>query len=772
MATTATTIIVKITNGTEIRRLTAQANTLTWASLAKQSAGLFDLPRKELKFTYVDDEGDRITISSDDELHEAAGLALKTSPAVLRLTIVVADPKPATTTSTTTTDVPMSDAGTTAKPTTTDTAAGGGVPPGGVPPGGADELNAFFQNLAHQMPALVQQLPPGVRNLIPHAELDVAATIAANAAANASCAAAQQASACATAFAQAAAAHAAANASPEAAADSATGIHPGVTCDRSGLCPIVGNRFHLVGHNYDICQAEFDKLDDKEKALYQRIPPPFVHVMPPEGATADADAATGVHPGVACDRSGECPIVGNRYNLRGHNYDLCQAEYDKLPAQEKLLYATVPPPMPAHAAAAAMATAAAGWHGGPWRPSGQWGGRGRWGCRGMNSHGGMNHVGPMRPEGCGGKLAARFVRDISIFDGTQMSPATAFTKIWRLKNTGEVAWPPGTRMLFVGGDQMTTEMSVPLSRTTAVQPGEEVDVAVEMAAPHELGRYLGYWRLVGPHGRRKFGQRVWCHVQVVDPNANPASVTTDDELSLALAEIEKKKSDLGMHDEANDDEEMDPKVDGAAGGAGPASKPSKPSFDACSLVPPGEAEKSTNLTTSGLTSDSAPMSSTLSEATAAGLSGLAALGAEVVPTTLVPDEPDRASDKSDEPVVVTEAMAREAGPTAAEGSTESAKSPADVTDAGDDPFPSGVEQVVAALASMGFVDMSMVDIVIEKNGADLEACARDLASASEWDALLDDLAEMGFANRELNKSLMFKHGGNVKRTVRELVDDA
>ena len=60
---------------------------------------------------------------------------------------------------------------------------------------------------------------------------------------------------------------------------------------------------------------------------------------------------------------------------------------------------------------------------------------------------------------------------------------------------------------------MTSEMSVPLSRGAAVAPGEEVDVAVEMVAPTDLGRYLGYWRLQGPRGR-KFGQRVWCHVQV------------------------------------------------------------------------------------------------------------------------------------------------------------------------------------------------------------------------------------------------------------------
>merc|ERR1719198_2143227 len=151
------------------------------------------------------------------------------------------------------------------------------------------------------------------------------------------------------------------------------------------------------------------------------------------------------------------------------------------------------------------------------------------------------------------KLAARFVRDVTIFDGTQMSPSTSFTKIWRLKNTGEVPWPAGTRMIFVGGDQMTTEMSVPLSRDAPVEPGEEVDVAVEMTAPRELGRYLGYWRLVGPWGKRKFGQRVWCHVQVVDPAADAMPAMDEAALSSALAEIERKKSDLAA---GNDDDEL------------------------------------------------------------------------------------------------------------------------------------------------------------------------------------------------------------------------
>merc|ERR1719399_1455456 len=159
------------------------------------------------------------------------------------------------------------------------------------------------------------------------------------------------------------------------------------------------------------------------------------------------------------------------------------------------MYKAIPPPcfpqMAAQAAAAAQAgaqafaAAAAGGglpamaaaHAGPngggsWRPGG-------WRARAMA--GGCGPGMMNRGEGGGHcKLAARFVRDVTVFDGTQMAPGTPFTKIWRLKNVGEMPWPAGTKMLFVGGDQMTTEMSVPLTRDAPVQPGEEVDVAVEM----------------------------------------------------------------------------------------------------------------------------------------------------------------------------------------------------------------------------------------------------------------------------------------------------
>merc|ERR1719424_161205 len=117
-------------------------------------------------------------------------------------------------------------------------------------------------------------------------------------------------------------------------------------------------------------------------------------------------------------------------------------------------------------------------------------------------------------------------------------------------------------------------MSVPLSRAGPVMPGEEVDVAVEMVAPPALGRYLGYWRLMGPRGR-KFGQRVWCHVQVVDPTAPEGPAPSDVELDRTLAEIAKKKSDLASKD-ADPVDDDDATLGGTSASAAPSRRPRVP----------------------------------------------------------------------------------------------------------------------------------------------------------------------------------------------------
>merc|ERR1719399_2143419 len=104
-------------------------------------------------------------------------------------------------------------------------------------------------------------------------------------------------------------------------------------------------------------------------------------------------------------------------------------------------------------------------------------------------------------------------------------------------------------------------------------------------------------------------------------------------------------------------------------------------------------------------------------------------------------------------------------------------------DPADGPDTTTPEGVKAALASMGFDDLSLVEVVIAKHGADLDACARDLAAATEWGAAASDaagkhlgmdpadgpdtttpegvkaaLASMGFDDLSLVEVVIAKHG--------------
>jgi hypothetical protein len=99
------------------------------------------------------------------------------------------------------------------------------------------------------------------------------------------------------------------------------------------------------------------------------------------------------------------------------------------------------------------------------------------------------------PEPC--DLAA-FVEDITIEDGTTLSPGYEFTKTWRLKNAGVCTWTPGYALVFVEGDQMKASSVVDLLGD--VKPGQTVDLSVKMVAPEGAGTYKGYWMLRNKSG--------------------------------------------------------------------------------------------------------------------------------------------------------------------------------------------------------------------------------------------------------------------------------
>jgi hypothetical protein len=95
---------------------------------------------------------------------------------------------------------------------------------------------------------------------------------------------------------------------------------------------------------------------------------------------------------------------------------------------------------------------------------------------------------------------AGFEKDVTIPDNTTLSAGEQFTKTWRLRNDGTCSWNSSYAIVFDRGDAMGGPASSTLT-TTAVAPGETIDVSVVMIAPESPGTYQGYWKLRNPAGQ-------------------------------------------------------------------------------------------------------------------------------------------------------------------------------------------------------------------------------------------------------------------------------
>ncbi|KAK1314316.1 hypothetical protein QJS10_CPA06g01212 [Acorus calamus] len=324
------------------------------------------------------------------------------------------------------------------------------------------------------------------------------------------------------------------------------------------------------------------------------------------------------------------------------------------------------------------------------------------------------------------KLESRFIQDVSVLDGTLMAPGTRFTKIWRMFNSGNVEWPSGTQLVWIGGDQFGDTGSVLLEISSNGFPiGGEIDVAVDFTAPSRPGRYTSYWRMAAPSGQ-KFGQRVWVLIQV------------------------DNRSDImfnGFHGV--------PKLN---------------------LPPENSGQKGKEI----VDVNAEPL-----EHSSSPVPDLSHITMEIIK----PLTDGLSGDGTMEPMQVDELMAHlsESGsPTAvsyplidlsvpASETTPFAPPPPMTTTEGG-PSETGIggnnslEQILLKeLEEMGFKQIDLNKEILRRNEYDLERSVDELCGIFEWDPLLVELEEMGFSDKEKNKEVLLKNGGSIKRAVMDLI---
>ncbi len=132
-----------------------------------------------------------------------------------------------------------------------------------------------------------------------------------------------------------------------------------------------------------------------------------------------------------------------------------------------------------------------------------------------------------------------YVQDLSyddkgLTDLPTVQPGTAFTKGWRVKNTGTCTWSPSYFLVFSYGNNPLAQMGgqpVPVMKN--VKPGETYDFNVNLVAPTGPGQYAGVWNLRTAENV-PFGEGLWVAITVSGQPAPTLQPATTLDFSVKL----------------------------------------------------------------------------------------------------------------------------------------------------------------------------------------------------------------------------------------------
>lgn len=93
--------------------------------------------------------------------------------------------------------------------------------------------------------------------------------------------------------------------------------------------------------------------------------------------------------------------------------------------------------------------------------------------------------------------------DVTIQDGTQMTPGQQFVKTWKIKNDGICTWGAGYKLVYAGYSDQMSGVAQPINGV--IGPGQEVEISVQFKAPTKAGEYVSAWTMQNANGIRFFG---------------------------------------------------------------------------------------------------------------------------------------------------------------------------------------------------------------------------------------------------------------------------
>lgn len=103
-----------------------------------------------------------------------------------------------------------------------------------------------------------------------------------------------------------------------------------------------------------------------------------------------------------------------------------------------------------------------------------------------------------------------FVEDVTIPDGTVVTPGASIDKKWLVQNNGTCNWDSRYRLKFAGGLEMGAETEQALFPARA---GSQATLRIAFTAPSEPGIYTTAWQAFNPDGE-PFGDPVFMEINV------------------------------------------------------------------------------------------------------------------------------------------------------------------------------------------------------------------------------------------------------------------
>jgi hypothetical protein len=117
---------------------------------------------------------------------------------------------------------------------------------------------------------------------------------------------------------------------------------------------------------------------------------------------------------------------------------------------------------------------------------------------------------PTRQTDCLNQL--KFKADLTIPDGTEVSPGEKISKRWLIVNGGGCNWDQSYSIQLISGLALGAET---VQHLYPARQNSEVVIEIVFTAPDNPGRYNTWWQAYDPDGNR-FGDPVFMEISVIN----------------------------------------------------------------------------------------------------------------------------------------------------------------------------------------------------------------------------------------------------------------